>query len=319
MIAVITHNYPSENNPVAGLFVQDHAELLRATRGVEVDILYYPSGVFPMTKAIRNPLKWPALASYFLGTGKKLIRDIEWLKNKNKGQRIEVIAHWWFPNGTFVAGKVDHLHVICHGTDLYQLVKFPFVARHYAEAAKKVDTWQCVSEDLKRILLKLYPFLDEGRISVEPMPIGPMFSDNKGERDPNLIVSVGALIERKMFDRLIAETAKVPDLKLEIYGRGPEQPKLEKLIADLGVKDRIKLAGQVTREELAEVYNRAHLFVLLSYDEGFGLVLKEAQACGCKTMAYKGDGMEDTGLDYPISRDEPVAPRIKDVLKELRG
>jgi len=80
------------------------------------------------------------------------------------------------------------------------------------------------------------------------------------------------------------------------------------------VADRVSLPGQVTREELADVYNRAALFVLLADDEGFGLVLKESQACGCRTMAYVGDGMADTGLDFPLRRDESVAERIKAVV-----
>jgi len=58
-----------------------------------------------------------------------------------------------------------------------------------------------------------------------------MFVDKKRPRDNKLIISVGALIERKKFDKLISEVAKVADLKLVIYGQGPERSLLEKLIA----------------------------------------------------------------------------------------
>jgi glycosyltransferase involved in cell wall biosynthesis len=319
MIAVVTHNYPDADNPVAGLFVKDHAAILRRETGRRVEVLYYPFGEYPMTRSIRKPWKWPKFYAYFQGTSRQLKADIERLTGENGGIRPDIIAHWWFPNGTFAAEHFDNIDVICHGTDLYQLRKFPFVARHFAERARKVRSWQCVSTDLKRILLELYPFLDEDLITVAPMPIGPMFLDWGEKRDDKLIVSVGSLIPRKQFDLAIKEVAKIPGMKLEIYGEGPEKENLKQLIRDLGVTDRVVIKGQVTREELAAVFNRATLMIMLSYGEGFGLVLKEAQACGCKTLVFKGDGMEDTRPDFAIGRDENVSERIKQAMMRLNG
>jgi glycosyltransferase involved in cell wall biosynthesis len=319
MIAVITHNYPDRDNPVAGLFVQDHAEILRRTTGREVEVLYYPFGEYPMTKSIKKPWKWPKFIRYFQRTSAQLRRDIESLTRRNGGKRPDILAHWWFPNGTFAAEHFEDIEVICHGTDLYQLQKYPFVAKYYAGRAKKVRRWQCVSTDLKRILLELYPFLDEGKIEVAPMPIGPMFVNRHEDRDEGLVVTVGSLIPRKQFDLAIKEVARIPGMKLEIYGEGPEKEKLKGLIRELGVSDRIALKGQVTREELADVFNRAVLLIMLSYGEGFGLVLKEAQACGCKTLIFKGDGMEDTGPDFAIGRDEDVALRIRQAVMSITG
>ena len=319
MIAIVTHNYPTDDNPVAGLFVKDQAEILRRETGQEVKVLHYPFGEYPMTRSIRNPFKWPKFYRYFRDTSKQLKRDIKALVEKNRGEPVDIIAHWYFPNGTFAAEHFNNVDVICHGTDLYQLQKFPFVARYYAARARKVRSWQCVSTDLKRILLELYPFLDESRIKVAPMPIGPMFVNREEKRDEKLIVSVGSLIPRKQFDLAIKEVAKIPGMKLEIYGEGPEKPKLNALIRELGVSDRIAVKGQVTREQLADRYNRAVLLIMLSYGEGFGLVMKEAQACGCKTLVFKGDGMEDTEPDFAIGRDENVAERIKQAVMLTNG
>jgi glycosyltransferase involved in cell wall biosynthesis len=319
MIALITHNYPSGANPVAGLFVKDHAEVLRRDTGQTVEILYYPFGEYPMTKSIRNPLKWPKFYKYFSQTSKQIKLDIERLTKQNNNVRPDILAHWWFPNGTFAARHFDNIDVICHGTDLYQLQKFRVIARHYADRARTVRSWQCVSSDLKRILLELYPFIDESKVTVAPMPIGTMFTNWGEPRDNQLIVSVGALIPRKQFDLAIREVAKIPGAKLEIYGEGPEKMKLKALIRDLGVTDRIAIKGQVTREQLAARYNRAILLIMLSYGEGFGLVMKEAQACGCKTLVFKGDGMEDTGPDFALGRDENVSERIKQAMMTISG
>ena len=319
MIAIVTHNYPTDDNPVAGLFVKDHAEILRRQTGREVEVLHYPFGEYPMTRSIRNPLKWPRFVRYFRNTSRQLKLDIDRLTEHNGGRRPDIIANWWFPNGTFAARHFDNVDVICHGTDLYQLQKYPLIARYYAGRARKVRSWQCVSTDLKRILLELYPFLDESKIRVEPMPIGPMFTDRGEKRDQGLIVSVGSLIPRKQFDLAIREVAKIPDMKLEVYGEGPEKAALNSLIRELGVSDRIAVKGQVTREQLADRYNRAVLLIMLSYGEGFGLVMKEAQACGCKTLVFKGDGMEDTAPDFAIARDENVAERIKQAVMSITG
>jgi glycosyltransferase involved in cell wall biosynthesis len=302
MIAVVTHNFPDDKNPVAGLFIQDHNEILHRTTGCPVEVLYYPFGEYPMTKSIRKPWKWPKFIRYFWRTSRQLKRDIDGLTDQNGGRRPDILAHWWFPNGTFAAKHFDNIDVICHGTDLYQLQKYPLVARYYAGRARKVRSWQCVSSDLRRILLELYPFLDQSRIRVEPMPIGPMFVNRSEPRD-----------------LAIREVARIPGMKLDIYGEGPEKTRLKDLIRQLGVSERIALKGQVTREQLADVFNRAVLLIMLSYGEGFGLVLKEAQACGCKTLIFRGDGMEDTLPDFAIGRDEDVAERIKQAVMTITG
>ncbi len=319
MIVILTHNYPNEDNPLAGLFVQDHEEHLRRTTGEEVIVFNYPFGEYPMTKSVKNPLKWPKFIKYFFTISSSIRRDIQNCIKKNGGKPVEVIAHWWIPQGVYATKHFDDINVICHGTDMFWLQKSPWIANLYKERAKKVKHWQCVSGHLKSVLLELYPFIDESKISVEPMPIGSMFENRHEERKPNLVISIGSLISRKGFDRLIGEVAKIDAMELEIYGQGPEKERLEALIRDLGVGDRIRLMGPASRDELVGVYNRATLFALLSVDEGFGLVLKEAQACGCKTMAFAGDGMVETGLDYVLKPGEPVSDRIKKAVKEIAG
>jgi glycosyltransferase involved in cell wall biosynthesis len=317
MIVLLTHNYPNPDNPLAGLFVRDHEEHLRETTGEEVRVFNYPFGEYPMTKSVKNPLKWPKFIKYFFTISRDIRRDIETCIRDNGGKPVRIIAHWWIPQGVYAAKHFDSIEVICHGTDMFWLQKYPMIAHRYDERAKTVRRWQCVSSHLKSVLLELYPFVEESRVEVEPMPLGRMFENRHQPRQKNLVISVGSLIKRKGFDRLISEIAATPNLRLEIYGQGPEKDSLHKLIESLGVGDRIRLMGPAPREELVKVYNRAVLFALLSYDEGFGLVLKEAQACGCKTLAFLGDGMVDTKIDFPVHRDEPVAERIAAVVKDL--
>lgn len=309
-LAILTHNYPSEDNPSAGIFVVDHVHhLKKRDPSLDIRVHNFPFGEYPMTAAIKKPWKWPKFFFYFALLPVRVRRVI--------ADADRILAHWWLPAG-IAAARVKgerRLQVICHGTDMYLLQKYPLLAQAVKGLAAEVDNWQCVSKDLKRILLELYPFIEEDRIFVEPMPVATEFYDMGRERPGDLIVSCGALIKRKRFDLLIQQMNELPTLRLKIFGEGPEREHLQRIIAENRLEGRVQLPGNVSRETLNEAFNEASLFVLLSVDEGYGMVLKEAQAAGCPTMAYSWDGMVDTHLDYPVDPDQPVAEGIREAIK----
>ncbi len=308
-LAILTHNYPSDDNRTAGVFVVDHDSDLRSNdASLSTTVHNFPFGEYPLTAAIKKPWKWPKFFFYFLFLPSRVRRAI--------AKADAVLAHWWLPAGiaaAMVCGE-KRLEVICHGTDLYILRKMPWLARLFSPLTTRVDHWQCVSNDLKELLLTLYPIIDQSHVSVKPMPVGREFGDLGLPRPGDQLVSCGALIKRKRFDVLIREMAKVPDVHLKIFGEGPERPRLETLVKETGLADRVELPGNVSRDDLNKAFNQASLFVLLSVDEGFGMVLKESQKAGCPTMALASGGMIDTGLDYPLEPDEDVAGRIREVL-----
>ena len=96
------------------------------------------------------------------------------------------------------------------------------------------------------------------------------------------ILSVGQLVYYKGFDVLIKAVADIPDLDLVIVGCGPLEKKLIKLTEDLGIKERVKLPGHVSREELLKYYADCEFFVLSSTfrSEAFGIVQLEAFQAG---------------------------------------
>jgi glycosyltransferase involved in cell wall biosynthesis len=308
MIVVLTHNYPTADNPTAGVFIKDHIKEVERTHGMEAVVYNHPFGEYPMTVSVKNPLKWPKFIAYFVALFFRIRKQV-------KGAEL-VIAHWWIPNGVFPPLFHGNVQVICHGTDLYWLRKYPSVARFFKPSARRVRSWQCVSQDLERILLSLYPFIPKDRVTVAPMPVSDEFYEMDIARDPRLVVSVGSLIPRKNFDLLIEAAADLPEISLAIFGDGPERERLQALIDRHDLGSRVALRGSVPRDELRRVFNEASLFALVSDDEGFGMVLKEAQACGCKTMAYSSDGMVDTGIDYPLKRSGSIAAKIKEIFAE---
>ena len=106
-------------------------------------------------------------------------------------------------------------------------------------------------------------------------------SDGDRTRPPR-IVAAGRLHPKKGFDVLIAALARLRDqglpLDAEIAGEGGERAKLEGLIAQLGLGDRVRLVGW--RGDVSAFLATGDVFAFPSHQEGFPLVLLEAMAVG---------------------------------------
>lgn len=75
-------------------------------------------------------------------------------------------------------------------------------------------------------------------------------------------------------------------------GSGLEQPKaLEELAAQLAITDVVRFLPPQPGPALAEVYRAADLVAVPSYNESFGLVALEAQACGTPVVAAAVGGL----------------------------
>jgi len=68
---------------------------------------------------------------------------------------------------------------------------------------------------------------------------------------------------------------------------------LRALVSELGLGEQVRFTGFVPDEELCLLYRRARLFVLPSLDEGFGLPVIEAMACGLPVIVSAGNAMEE--------------------------
>jgi len=113
----------------------------------------------------------------------------------------------------------------------------------------------------------------------------------------------------------------VPAARLTIVGDGPQRPELEALARDLGVADRVELAGRVSDEDLDRAYATANVFALPSSQEGFGIVYLEAWRHGLPVVAGDADAGAEvvesgvSGLLVPAGD----AGALADALAELLG
>ena len=101
-----------------------------------------------------------------------------------------------------------------------------------------------------------------------------------------VVLAAGRLHEQKDYPTLIRAFARLAakrPCRLIILGAGEERGRLERLVHELGLSDRISLAGWV--ENPFAFMAHASLFVLSSIYEGLPRVLVEALACGCPCVS----------------------------------
>jgi colanic acid/amylovoran biosynthesis glycosyltransferase len=153
--------------------------------------------------------------------------------------------------------------------------------------------------------------------------VDPTLFAPPGERaDPEvpLVVAVGRLVPKKGFGTLVRAVAALRDrdhhVRCTIVGSGPEEEPLRALVDDLGVGDRVMLAGPLPPAEVVSTLQEATLLaapctIAPSGDrDSMPVVIKEAMAMGLPVVASDDFGIPelvtpDCGRLVP--RDDPQA------------
>ena len=114
------------------------------------------------------------------------------------------------------------------------------------------------------------------------------------------LLSIGALVQRKGFDVLIAALATLTDLpwRLTIAGdrtRNPEvAARVDADIARLKLGDRVQVLGAVSDGRIDTLYGESDVFVLASRFEGYGMAYAEALAHGLPVIGTTGGATPET-------------------------
>jgi glycosyltransferase involved in cell wall biosynthesis len=137
------------------------------------------------------------------------------------------------------------------------------------------------------------------------------------------LLCVGRLIPIKghiVLLRAFAEARRtLPDLRLDIAGRGPLEPALRALARELDIADAITFLGHVSPVQTA--IERAAVVVVPSMGEGFGMVALEAMERARPVIAAEIGGLGElvrdgeTGLLVPAGEAEP----LRDAIVRLAG
>ena len=152
-----------------------------------------------------------------------------------------------------------------------------------------------------------------------------------GWRPGGYLLSVCRLNDpRKGLDRMIQAYSKMLQLDrsvppLVLAGKGQLPATLLGRLTNLGLSSRVSVQSDVGHTELPELYRGASVFLQRSYEEGLGMSVLEAMACGLPVVSTDSAGARETvvhgltGWLVPQADDSQVATSIADrVLQVLR-
>lgn len=177
-------------------------------------------------------------------------------------------------------------------------------ARRWGRAADRAvyaryATVAAISRGTEAALLAAYPEL-QGRTCVVENGAVLRFSAplHRMAREAVTILSVGRLVAQKNYPAALLAVTLLGDRpwRYVICGDGPERPRLEALIGELGIADRVELRGHVT--EIGPELEAADIFLMPSAWEGFGLAAVEAMNAALPLVVSDVPGLREvTGTD----------------------
>jgi len=106
----------------------------------------------------------------------------------------------------------------------------------------------------------------------------------------------------------------MPTAVLWVIGTGPMEDKLR-----LSAPEGVQFLGKVSESEKIERLARAHVLILTSVREGWGLVVTEAAAVGTPTIAYDVAGLRDSVRASNGLLTAPNPEHLSSVLQEFLG
>lgn len=322
--------YPSADSPAANAFIHEQVLRLREL-GAEVTVFcptpYVPKALQPFPKwgvfsrlpvretldgvTVLRPRYLRPPGSWFRPYAAQSISHF--CSDAFNGlcarfQPSVIHAHMTLPVGLasvrMNAGRLPQVLTV-HGLDVTDYARTPSVLRAQAiEALLGSDAVLCVSEYLKDETVQLCGAAISAKAAYLGVNLERFQRDEEarsrirasfGIGDDVLIGYVGRMEDEKgVFEALEVvrqvRAAGVPAAGLFI-GDGSRCTALKQKAVALGLRDAVHLVPSVPNSEVPGFMSALDMLVLPSRQEGFGLVLIEAQACGTPVIATRIGGI----------------------------
>lgn len=192
--------------------------------------------------------------------------------------------------------------------DSYRKLSVPAAARRSAHII-------AISESTKRDIVELIRVLPE-KITTIHLGVDASFApvadsaqlrrtrERFGLPD-RFILHVGAVERQKRLESLMQAAAGVLEAGLVDAvvlageeGRGADN--VRRVVAELGMSERVKFLGYVPQEFMASLFTLARCAVYPSWYEGFGMPVLEAMACGTPVIASNASSLPEVGGDAAV-------------------
>lgn len=154
---------------------------------------------------------------------------------------------------------------------------------------KNIDFYVTATDDQNRLLREQFKKYVKAEPNVVTIPVGSLdeLKYPQGQRKKHSLITASRLANEKhvnwVIDAVVAAHEKVPDITLDIYGKGGEENNLKAQIDRLHCGEYVRLCGQ---QNLTEVYKNYDAYISGSTSEGFGLTLMEAVGSGLPIVGF---------------------------------
>ncbi|MEM7214563.1 MAG: glycosyltransferase family 4 protein [Pseudomonadota bacterium] len=168
-----------------------------------------------------------------------------------------------------------------------------------AEGLQHVSGIITTSPETSKTVISLFGISESSVHHVLP-GVNRSVTSTPSDAGPANLLCVGSVIERKGHLVLIEALASLAhlDWHLHCIGKTDFQPdlfaKITNLIEEEKLDDRITFYGAVDEEELEKAYSTAHVFVLPSLFEGYGMAYAEAIVRGLPVIGTRAGAIPDT-------------------------
>lgn len=251
-----------------------------------------------------------------------------------KTQEFDIIhAHDWLTGVAGVkvkeeTGKPLLVHIHATELDRASLNPNPLIFSLEKEVMERADKVVAVSNYTKEIITEYYGispekvevvhngFTNDQRPTTNDWQKIPIFEGKK------VVLFVGRITLQKGPDYLLEAAKRVlerrDDVLFVFAGAGDMQGQIIRQALELGIADKVIFAGFLRGEELEKAYRSAHLFVMPSVSEPFGLSALEASSYGVPVLLSRQAGVSEV-LHHTLLVDfwdtEEMASKILSVLE----
>lgn len=329
-LAVISSLFPSESRPLAGVFIKERMRRVAAELPVSV---ISPQPWFPLQSLLR--LRWPhyrpalpvretvdgldvvrprflavpgafrRLDGFMMAVG--ALREVRKLRRAGRADVLD--AHFLYPDG-YAATRLGRwlgipVTVTLRGTEPGHAAR-PSLRPRLKRSVIDAQRVFAVSDSLRQFAIELGAPPERTRVvgnGVDLESFSPLPKEEARRRlglplESKILVSVGGLVERKGFHRVIeclpALREEFGDLHfLVVGGPSPEgdwTARLKAQTEELGLKSCVHFLGHVRPADLRVPLSAADVFALATRNEGWANVFLEAMACGLPVVTTRVGG-----------------------------
>jgi N-acetyl-alpha-D-glucosaminyl L-malate synthase BshA len=185
-----------------------------------------------------------------------------------------------------------------HGTDITLVGADPSYHAITKFSIEQSDGITAISEDLRRSTVNTFEVENEIRV-IHNFVNCETYAPAPQERSPEpLLIHLSNFRPvKRVLDcvRILAEIRKTVNARLLMVGDGPDRGPAEQLARHLGVSPYIEFVGKQNHVE--RLIRRAHVLLMPSEMESFGLAALEAMACGVVPVVTNVGGVPELVTD----------------------